>query len=329
MTPIVAREDPSLVARVRSRRALFYAEGALEAHDRPAHVRAGSGLAWLGQRLVVVQDDASFLAIVDPRDASARAVPLPAGPGGARQFDDTRGTKQWKLDLEACVALDGLLLAFGSGSTAQRERVVVARGLDDPAGAEPTIDVVAAGSLYAALRAEVAFAGSELNVEGAAALGDDVVLVQRGNGAPRGALTPVDATCRVDRAGLSAYLADPTRAPPPLRDVTPVDLGAIDGVRLTFTDAAAGPDGALWFLAAAEASPDTYHDGVVVGVALGVIDRTGAARWSRILDETGGPLLDKAEGLALEGGHAWIVLDKDDPLAPSELCRVELSPPPR
>jgi hypothetical protein len=326
VTPIVAREDPSLGARVRSRRALFYAEGALEAHDRPAHVRAGSGLAWLGQHLVVVQDDASFLAVVDPRDATARAVPLPAGPGGARQFDDTRGTKQWKLDLEACVALDGVLLAFGSGSTAQREQIVVARGLE---GLAPTLDVVSAGGLYAALRAEVAFAGSELNLEGAAALGDDVVLVQRGNGAPRGGLTPVDATCRVDRAALLSYLADPTSGPPPLREVTPADLGAIDGVRLTFTDAAAGPDGALWFLAAAEASADTYHDGVVVGVALGIIDRTGAARWTRLLDEAGGPLLDKAEGLALEDGHAWIVLDKDDPLAPSELCRVELSPPPR
>lgn len=321
---IVAREDPSLVARVRSRRALFYAEGPDAAHDRPAHVRAGSGLAWLGRRLVVVQDDASFLAIVDPRDATARAVPLPAGPGGARLFDDTRGTKRWKLDLEACVALDGVLLAFGSGSTDQRERIVVARDLDGPDVAAPSLEVVSAGALYAALRAEVAFSGSELNLEGAAALGDDVVLVQRGNGAPRGGSTPVDATCRVDRAALLAYLADPTRPPPRLREVTPVDLGAIDGVRLTFTDAAAGPDGALWFLAAAEASPDTYHDGVVVGVALGVIERTGAARWTRLLDEAGGPLLDKAEGLALDGDRAWIVLDKDDPLAPSELCRVEL-----
>lgn len=320
---LVAREDRSLVARVRSRRALFYAEGPDVSHDRPAHVRAGSGLAWLGEHLVVAQDDASFLAIVDPRDATARAVPLPAGPGGARLFDDTRGTKKWKLDLEACVALDGLLLAFGSGSTDQRDRVVLARGLE---GESPTIQVVHAKSLYDALRTERSFSGSQLNLEGVAALGDDVVLVQRGNGAPLEGRTPVDATCRVDRAALLAYLADPTSAPPALRDVTQVQLGAIDGVRLTFTDATAGVDGALWFLAAAEASPDTYRDGVVVGVALGVIDRTGGARWTRLVDEGGRPLLDKAEGLALDpDGHGWVVLDKDDPLAPSELCRVEVT----
>lgn len=319
------------MARVRSRRALFYAEGADAAHDRPAHVRAGSGLAWLGERLVVVQDDANFLAIVDPRDATARAAPLPAGPGGARQFDDTRGTKPWKLDLEACVALDGAIVAFGSGSTDQRERVVLARGLEGREGLEgaaPTIEVVQARSLYEALRAARAFSGSELNIEGAAALGDDIVLVQRGNGAPREGLLPVDATCRLDRRALLAYLADPRRAPPPLRDVTQVDLGAIDGVRLTFTDATAGPDGALWFLAAAEASPDTYHDGVVVGVALGALEPSGSAWWTRLVEAGGGPLLDKAEGLALSpDGHAWVVLDRDDPLAPSELCRVEVRRP--
>lgn len=323
-------EDPRLEARVVSRRPLHYVEGPDEALDRPGHVRAGSGLAWVGERLVVAQDDASFLALIDPTTGRAAAVPLPAGEGGKRQFDDARGNKRFKLDLEACVVVEDergapVLLAFGSGSTERRDGVVVARGLDGPA---PRVEVVRAPALYEALRAAAAFAGSELNLEGAALDGDDVVLFQRGNGAPRGGRLPVDATGRLDRAALLRHLADPSTPPPGLRDVTPWSLGAIDGVRLTFTDGAAGPGG-LWFLAAAEASPDAYRDGPVTGVAVGVIEG-GRARWARLRDAGGRLLVEKAEGLALDRRdprRAWAVLDLDRPEAPSELCELALSGP--
>lgn len=334
----VAQEDPRLTARVEARRPLRYGAGAAPALDRPAHVRAGSGLAWVrtpgGPRLAVVQDDASFLALVEPPGGAVDGLALPAGPDGARQFDDLRGTKHLKLDLESCLTLDGpdgqVLLGLGSGSTEQRQRVLVARGLDGP---DPDLRLVDARALYAALRAEAAFAGSELNLEGAAAQGQDVVLFQRGNGAPRGDLLPVDASGRLDRAGLLAYLADPGRAsPPPLREVRPWRLGAIDGVRLTFTDATTGPDGRLWFLAAAEGSPDTYRDGPVAGVVLGVIEVARGvtwARWSRLAHE-GQPWSAKAEGLALDPrdpSRVWLVVDRDDPAAAAELCAVRLAGP--
>ena len=98
---VVARHDPRLIARVVARWPLRYADGADAAVDRPAHVRAGSSLAWVGDRLVVVQDDANFLALVDPRDASVQVTTLPAAAGGTRQFDDGRGNKRLKMDLEA------------------------------------------------------------------------------------------------------------------------------------------------------------------------------------------------------------------------------------
>lgn len=301
-------------------------------------MRAGSGLAWVrapgGRRLVVVQDDASFLALVEPPGGAVTGVPLPAGPGGARQFDARRGTKAHKLDLEACLVLDDggdeVLLALGSGSTDRRERVVVGRGVGGPA---PDVRLVSAPALYALLRAEVAFSGSELNVEGAARDGDDVVLFQRGNGAARSGRTPVDATCRLDAKALLAHLADPRTPPPPPRDVVAWALGEIDGVRLTFTDAAPGPGG-LRFLAAAEDSPDTYDDGHVTGVVVGVLDLLdgdGArGRWTPVLDPGGAPLLDKAEGLALDPddpGRAWVVIDADDPDRPADLCEVRLTGP--
>ena len=326
----IAREDPSLGAIVRSRRPMLYAEGADPSLDRPEHVRAGSGLAWLGSRLVVAQDDASFLAILDPADGSVSAITLDHVDRGRRQFDDLRGNKKGKLDLEACTVVRAggteRLIAWGSGSLPVRERVVV---LDHDRRAR----VIGASELYAALRARTDFAGSELNVEGAVAIGDRVRLFQRGNGAPRGELQPVDATCDLDVAELVAWLDAPGVRPPPRpRDVVQWDLGSVRGVRLTFTDSCAGPGGVIAFLAAAEASPDAVRDGEVVGVAIGVIE-PAAARWTLVRDDQGAPVLDKCEGLAWVPGEvgrrARVGGDRDAPDTPTELLELELQGFPR
>jgi len=326
--------DPRLRAVVVARRPLLYANGADDALDRPAHVRAGSAIARLGQRLVVVQDDVSFVAVLSP-DGAVSALPLPYAPGGARQFEKERGNKQHKLDLEACVTLpDGRLLALGSGSTEVRERVLLAR-VTDGGDAAAQLLLVHARALYAALRAERSFSGSELNVEGAALLASLGVLrlFQRGNGAAIGEYAPVDASCDVPIDGLLRYLDAPDTTPAPaLRDVVRWELGAIDGTRLTFTDAAADAE-RVFFLAAAEASPNAYDDGPVAGVALGVTDGLAAAthaRLAHLTDPSGARFLAKAEGLALDPddeSRAFVVLDLDDPARPSELCTLRLEGP--
>jgi hypothetical protein len=340
--PVVAAEDASMSARVVRRVPLYYAEGADPALDRPAHVRAGSGLARLGThagaRVAVVQDDALFLAVVDPATGLAGAVALPAGPGGARQFDTTRGTKHLKLDLEACVALParggargGALVALGSGSTPRRERALVAALAPDEPNGVRDARLVDAAPLYAALRAAADFAGSELNVEGAALVGDVVRLFGRGNGAARGEARAVNATCDLDARALLACLLDGAPPPRPER-VVRYALGALGGVPLGFTDAVALDDGTVVFTAAAEDSPDAVEDGAVGGSAIGVIDARGAVRWTRIADADGGPLADKAEGIALaaaDGARVWVVTDADDPGRPAELCEVELRAPGR
>jgi hypothetical protein len=335
ITTVAAVEDASLRARVVRRVELRYAGGADAALDRPAHVRAGSGLAWVGRRLAVVQDDASFLALVDPATGAADAVPLPAGPGGARQFDTARGTKHLKLDLEACVVVPGavagepagggVLLGFGSGSTPRRERVLVA----PLAGGGVDADAVRlhdASALYAALRASADFAGAELNVEGAALVGTRLRLLGRGNGAARDGLAAVSATCDLDAAALLAFLLRGDPAPAP-RDVVRYDLGALGGAPLAFTDAAPLPDGSLVYTAAAEASPNAVDDGAVAGSAVGLLARGGAARWAALADAAGRPVAEKAEGVALaaaDGSRLYVVFDVDDPGRPAELAEVEL-----
>ncbi|MBN8610203.1 MAG: hypothetical protein J0L92_06450 [Deltaproteobacteria bacterium] len=326
-----AHEDPALRPVVTSRRALRYADGGDPTHDRTAHVRAASGLTWMtldgAPRLVVAQDDTSFLAVIDPEpiEPRVRAIALDHVVGGRRVFEQRLGNKKQKLDLEACttLAIEGRehALVVGSGSLPIRERLV----LLDPEG---RVRVLPAPQLYASLRANVSFAGSELNLEGAVAIDGRLVLFQRGNGAASETRTPTDATCSVELAALLGHLLH--GAPlPPLERITPFELGSIEGVRLTFTDATRSRDG-LAFLAGAEASPNAIDDGVVFGVALGTMGIDGRdVRWGRVRELDGSPFLGKAEGLAPQrsdvgDGRFWAVTDRDDPDSPSELLAIEL-----
>lgn len=324
-----ARHDPALRARVVRMVPLLYAEGADDALDRPAHVRAGSGLAWVGGALAVIQDDAHFLALVDPATGLCRAVTLPAGEGGLRQFDDVRGNKRFKLDLEGCAAVPDAggretLVAFGSGSTRRRERVLLVEGLME---GDARVELRDASGFYAGLRDTAEFAGSELNVEGAAWRDGRIVLLNRGNGAPSAERGAVDAVCEVDWAALRAHLADPAAHPPPAPErVVQYALGEIDGWRLGFTDAAAVGD-ALVYTATAEASPNAVDDGPVAGSALGIIGADGEARWTVLVDAEGAGFDAKVEGVARgpRPGTVYVVVDRDDPHRPSELCEVELA----
>jgi hypothetical protein len=321
-----AVKDDRLAARVIERRGLFYSEGADDRDDRPAFVRAASGLVWFGGELVMVQDDVAFLAIVEPASWRARAVALSRGPGGHRQFDEARGNKADKLDLEAVVVIGDVVVGLGSGASPARRRSVLFDGAE--------ARIAPADQLYRALESAAEFAGSELNLEGAAMLGDGRVrLFQRGNGDPARGLPPVDASIDLTASQLVAYLRGAAEAPEVERAaVAQYRLGELGGVRLTFTDAAIDPaSGRLHYLACAERSPDALRDGEVLGSVLGVfdqIDGDGPLRHAALCDAGGRPLAVKAEGLAFgPRGEVHVVLDGDDPARPSELCRIDLAGP--
>lgn len=318
---IRAQSDSTLTARVARRRSLHYDEGADQLLDRPGHVRAGSGIVRVGDALAIIQDDTSFIALV--AGGSVTALPLPAGPSGARQFGEARGNKADKLDLEACIMHETTLVAFGSGSSEKRERIAL---IYDPFGPAARVHVVEAPELYRSLKAHPEFAGSQLNIEGATANGDVLTLFQRGNGRPRDGRLPRDSTCELSMGELWRYLLAEGECPP-VGKVCSYDLGTAGGVRLTFTDATTAPDGRIVFLAAAEASPDTFHDGPVAGVSVGLLAE-GTARLTPLLDERGLPLLAKAEGIALwpaDPSRADVVVDRDDPDVPCELYEVALT----
>ena len=309
--------DPAIVISVMRRTPLFYEGRGDVASDRPSHVRAASGICRFGGRLIVIQDDANWLASID-EEGRVHPVALPRGAGGLRLFDESRGNKHQKLDLEACTVVTlgerQVLLAFGSGSTPAREQIVLVDG--------ERLRVVAAHALYRSLREPTAFSGSELNVEGAVALGDDVILFNRGNGACSGVRRPVNATCKLNANALVHYLDDVSRVVPRIRDVEAFDLGTVLGTSLTFTDGAVFGN-EVAYVAAAEASVDAVKDGPVAGVAIGILGN--APRYGIVCEKNGEPSRSKIEGLIHDRGRWLAVVDSDESMQPAEILELNIS----
>jgi hypothetical protein len=306
----------------------YDARGAGAPADVP--VRSASSITRTSGGMAVVQDDANFIALFNEDGTPRRTIALPAGEGGARHFDDKRGNKEYKLDLEGSVIVTGasgeMLLAFGSGSSPRRECIAV---LADMEGEHPDVSLVHVPQLYRTLRRAKAFAGSELNIEGAVQVGDQLRLFGRGNGAVHDGVKPVNASCDLHWPKLLEHLLDPEGTEPPQpSNIVQYELGALDGVPLGFTDATAWK-GALCYSAAAEDSPDAVRDGRVPGSAIGIIDSSGS-RWAPITEASGALFEAKIEGLVpvLDGKATfYVVVDSDNPDAQSELCTVELRGP--
>lgn len=322
---IRAIRDDSIAPRIVSSRPLLYTEGADSNADRPAHVRAGSGLAWHKSELFVVQDDANFVARASLDGAHVRAIALPRGEGGRRLFSEADGNKAHKHDFEACFVRTTRdthsLIGVGSGSTSLRCAILIVSDLDAP---EPSVHIANAIPFFNLLMSLQTFSGSELNIEGATCDGVTLRLFQRGNGRARGGLKPINATCDFSADAFFHHIERGGPLPTPT-NVRTYDLGNVNGVPLTFTDAALLPDGRTLFLAAAEDSPDTYHDGLVVGTALGILDANGSARYAELRNSDGSPFVGKPEGIApdpLHSGEGFIVIDKDNPDLPCDLVRI-------
>ena len=260
---------------------------------------AASGLVCCGDELLVLADDELVLQRYSHAGAYLGQHLLLSG----ELPTDPATRKRLKPDFEIlCLLPDGRLLALGSGSTAQRQRGVLWQ-----AGSAQSIDL---SGLYGALAARL----TGLNLEGAVVRGEQLLLAQRGNNA--GSL---NALISLDLATLLSQLAGASLGPESLRCVTPIDLGELHGVPLSFTDLCLAADGRLLFSAAAEDNESSYIDGACAGSVLGCLaDARVRALW---------PLSGSAkiEGLCqLADGSLRLVNDPDDRAAQSTLYRVVL-----
>lgn len=287
----------------------------------PRHLAAGSGLVVIGDYFYVVADDALQLACFR-RSSAAKGSLVRMFPGELPSDHDAR--KAVKPDLEALLHLQafssyahGALLAVPSGSTARRCKGALLR-LDANGAVIGDPEAIDFSGLYAGLAAQV----QALNIEGAVVVDDTLVLLHRGSQAhPLSAM--IELPLPDIHVGLATHGVIQALQPSCLRWV---DLGAIDGVPLSITDAAILPDGRLIVAAVAENAADSYADGPCLGAAIGVLDRDGQVNQLQYLQPQ-----YKIEGVQAWTEHGrtrvWLVTDADDETIPSVLLELELELP--
>ena len=276
------------------------------------HLSAASGLVCAHGRAYVVGDDEHALAVFCDGDAPGHTVPLFKGKLAAGK----KARKQRKPDTETLLLLPashawphGALLTLGSGSRPQRCRAAcIALGADgEPLTPARQLDLTA---LYNPLRQRF----DDLNIEGAFISHRELVLLQRGHqgGSP-------NASVHYPLTAMLRWLHGLGPAPAPQR-IRRHRLGQVEGVPLTFTDAAALPDGRWVFTAVAEATDDSVADGACVGSAVGVMTAQGKVQALFAV-----PGREKVEGIAARlAGRTFdlcLVTDADDPRIASRLLR--------
>jgi hypothetical protein len=272
---------------------------------RPAHLAAASGLVQVGAWLYVVADDELQLGVFPlTADEPGRLLPLFAG----ELPDAPKARKKAKPDLESLVLLPpgphwphGALLALPSASRPNRWRgaLILLDVHGAPDGVAGAIDLT---GFFALLRACV----PALNIEGAAIVGPELLLFQRGNKA-----AAASACLRFDYVAFAiALAAGAVAAMAPMR-IDWFDLGAIDGIPLAISDACTLSDGRIAFCAVAEDSDDPYLDGAFRGAAIGVLDANAALVF---LERIEAPA--KIEGIAArcvyDSIELLLVTDADD-----------------
>jgi hypothetical protein len=285
---------------------------------RPGYLSAASGLVRVKSTFYVVADDELHLGAFQLA-GSAPGTLIQMLPGDLP--DDPGDRKKMKPDFEALTLLPhhgkyphGALLALGSGSR-KRRRYGVLLPIDER-GELSTPTVIDASPLYEMLQSDI----DELNIEGAAIVGDRFTLLHRGNKShSRNAIISFDLD-----AVLRSIGRDNTLAKVPILAIEHYDLGDINGVPLSFTDLAALPDGSIVFSAVAENTSDSYLDGPCTGAAVGVLDSDGKLQRLERLEQ---PF--KIEGIHAEpaGGtiNVWLVTDADDSAIPALLLTGSLA----
>ncbi len=282
------------------------------ATGRPRHLSAASGLVCVKSFQYVVADDELHLGVFRAGDNT---------PGHLlRLFDGTLPDrnperKKQKPDFETLTVLppfedyaQGALLAVGSGSKRNRRNAALLR-LDPQGAIEGAPVILDLAPLFAPL--DDLMRG--LNIEGAVVRGDELALFQRGNRKNTG-----NAVIRMALPHFIDALKNGRDVALPPFTVGFFDLGTIDGVSLSFTDATGLPNGDTVFTAIAEDSDNAYDDGPCIGAAIGILGCDGALR---VVHHLAHPY--KIEGVAarVEGDslHLLLVTDADDANIPATL----------
>ena len=231
-------------------------------------IGSASGLIYKNNSLLIIGDNSGFLYEYQVNSKDLKRHPLLENP-----IENT--PKKDKADFEAIAYFADSLYVFGSGSTANRNKMIQLNDVDKKIIA--THDLT---NLYAFMQNFGGINPEDFNIEGAIFDGENYYLLNRGNGksGKNVLFTVAGKNLRNDFQILS----------------NSYKLPKIKGVRTSFTDGVLVGD-QLYFLASAEDTKSTYDDGAVLGSLIGGIDlKTMKINFIQKISDT-----HKFEGLTL------------------------------
>ncbi len=230
-------------------------------------IGASSGLISYKNHLYIISDSSSFLYDYNISNQILYKIPLVEN---AKE----NIAKPEKLDLESICLFGNELFILGSGSMSNRCNMFIY-----DLNIKKVISINQS-KLFQRIVNELSIPFSELNIEGLIIQQDYWLLFQRGNG---------------EQAinGIIKYRLDNKHL-----EFIKINLPKINNVTSSFTDAILHQE-TIYFLASAEDSASTYHDGEVMGTLIGSLE----AKTFELINYQIVSYEHKFEGLTLESVH--------------------------
>lgn len=258
---------------------------------------SASGLLFQNNSLYLISDNSNVLYQYDlsskelDKTELSTAAPMEGIP------------KAYKPDFEAITMYNGELYLFGSGSTEKRNIMRQVK----PGVSNKKADMT---ELYDAMRSFGQIDKDNFNIEAVVNDGRDWYFFNRGNG-PKGQNAVFTITGDIFDFDYQLLHNE-------------FDLPNINGAASSFTDAVKVKN-KLYFLAAAEKTTSTYHDGEVAGTLIGCIDiDTMEVDWTEVISAK-----NKFEGITLYAEDAKTLTfllceDTDSDRTESEIYKLVL-----
>jgi len=208
-------------------------------------IGSASGLFLKDNSLHIIGDNSAYFYEYELKSSALKRYALSENPA-------ENIAKKLKPDFEALAFYDDSFYLFGSGSTENRTRMVQLN-----VSTKEVIAVSDLSALYQSMQVLAGLTAENFNIEGVVHNGDNWFFFNRGNG---------DSGKNIVFTVSGRQLAGDAKI-----TFKTFRLPEIKGVRTSFTDAIQVGN-KLYFLAAAENTNSTYHDGEVLGSIIGRID---------------------------------------------------------
>lgn len=205
-------------------------------------IGSASGLLYQEDRLYIISDSSNYLYEYKIHNKNLNKIALTTNP-------QENISKKDKPDFETISQKENNIIILGSGSTENRNSVALYNTLSKK------IKFKNFEEIYKIIKSQLLISEDELNIEGLVIKDETFYLFQRGNG-------------KSSKNGI--IIASDDIKNPNFKFI-PFDLPKIKHITSTFTDAILVDD-KIYFLAAAENSNSTYHDGEVLGSIIGQIN---------------------------------------------------------